>query len=427
MLAELAAALLVVMATPGILRCRAQAPVTQPEQVVDQVWQTVDQKFIDPNFNHHDWRRIHHELQTRRYTSWTQAYAAIRSMLQLLGEPQTRLLDPAEFAGLAQEFTGEVGGIGLVDIWSAVNHTTGGLDILHLVAGSPACKSGLRSQDRIEAVDGNPTRNLSADEVLMHTRGPVGTPVRLKMLRGNQHFEIGVVPEALTSHTVHALVIGDHDKPMGYIALAQFGQKSAQEMRDAIAGLQAKNAQGFVLDLRNNPGGFVPASRDIAGYFLGKGKLVYYSFDQRGTRTAWRTATSLMTDKPLVVIVNRATASAAEMLAGALTDNERAKLVGTTTFGQGMIHEVRPLPDGSGLVIAVGRFETPAGRVVEHEGITPDDDVKSDERESCKNWPPIDRQYEEAIKILQQSIAGFPNPVRPANSGQPEMMITRPT
>lgn len=115
------------------------------------------------------------------------------------------------------------------------------------------------------------------------------------------------------------------------------------------------------------------------------------------------------------------------MLAGALKGNERAKLVGTTTFGQGMIHEVQPLPGGSALVIAVGRFETPAGRVVEHEGITPDYVVKSDEIATCKNSPPIDRQYEEAMKILQESIARIRNPARPPPRDQPEVMITRHT
>ena len=267
MRAQLAAALLIAMATPGILRGGAQRPATQSTQVVEQVWQTVDQKFIDLNFNHHDWSRIHGELQTRRYTNWAQAYAAIRSMLQLLGEPQTRLLNPAEFAGLAQEFTGKIGGIGLVDIWSPMNHTAGGLHILHLIAGSPACKAGLQPQDVIEAVDRNPTRNLSQDEVLMRTRGPVGTKVRLKVRRGNQRFEVSVVREALTSHTVHALVIGDHDKAIGYIALKQFGPKSAQEMRDAIVDLLGRNAQGFRARFAQQPGRFCSRKQRHRGLF----------------------------------------------------------------------------------------------------------------------------------------------------------------
>src|SRR5262249_42952309 len=144
-----------------------------------------------------------------------------------------------------------------------------------------------------------------------------------------------------------------------------------REMRDAIADLLRGNAEGFVLDLRNNPGGFVPASREIASLFLDSRELIYRSFEQNGTPRELTTASPPITDKPVVVIVNRATASATELLAGALKDNHRAILVGMNTFHQGLIHEVQPLQDGSGLVIAIARFQTPAGTDVEDEGISP--------------------------------------------------------
>jgi carboxyl-terminal processing protease len=331
-------------------------------------------------------------------------------MLELLGEPQTRFLEPAQFASTFREFTGKVGGIGLADIWVAVNPNEVGFEILHLIANSPAFKAGLQPGDVIQAVDGNPTKDLSRDDVLVCTRGKPGTVVRLKVARGGKLLDVNVAREALTSHTVRAVVTTEDDETFGYITLTQFGENSVQEMRDAVVDLLRRGVQGFVLDLRNNPGGFVPASRDIASLFLGNKQLIYYSFERTGTPKELRTAVTPITDKPLVAIVNSATASAAEMLAGALKDNHRATLVGTNTFGQGMIHAVQPLLDGSGLVIAVARFETPAGTDVRHGGISPDYAVQGSETDLVRNTPASDPQYKKAVSILLQDIARLRNP-----------------
>jgi carboxyl-terminal processing protease len=410
MRAELTIVLVALITAPKIAWCRPQGRSTSPAQVVDQVWDIVNQKFIDPSYNHHDWGQMRRHLLSERYASTAQAYAAIRSMLQLLGEPQTRFLEPAQFASTVQEFSGEVGGIGLADAWVDVDPNTGEFEILHLIVNSPAFKAGVLPGDVIQAVDGIPIKDLSRDEAIARVRGKAGTVVRLKVERGGKLFDVDVTREALMSHTVRAVVASNHDKTFGYITLAQFGGDSVKEMRDAIVDLLHNGVQGFVLDLRNNPGGFVPASRDIASMFLGNKQLIYYSFERTGTPKELRTAVSPITNKPLVVIVNRATASAAEMLAGALKDNHRATLVGTNTFGQGLIHSVQPLQDGSGLVIAVARFETPAGTDVEHGGISPDYVVQSAETDLARNTPATDPQYQEAVRILLQDIPRLRSP-----------------
>ena len=151
----------------------------------------------------------------------------------------------------------------------------------------------------IQAVDGNPTKDLSRDEALTLMRGKAGTIVGLKVERQGKLFEVHLAREALTMRTVRAVVTSDGEGTIGYLALAQFGKKSPQEMRDAIADLLRGNAQGFVLDLRNNPGGFVPASREIASLFLDSRELIYRSFEQNGTPRELRTASPPITDKPV--------------------------------------------------------------------------------------------------------------------------------
>jgi carboxyl-terminal processing protease len=190
-------------------------------------------------------------------------------------------------------------------------------------------------------------------------------------------------------------------KAIGYIALGQFAVKSPDQLRDAVKALLNERAQGFVLDLRNNPGGLIPACREIAGLFLDE-KLMFNSIDRAGITRQVESIGPRLTDKPLVVLVNGASASASEILAGALRDNHRAVLVGSTTFGQGLVHSVRQLSDHSGLVVAVARLKTPAGREFEHRGLKPDYVVGNSEPDFEPNQiaTPEDRQYAQAVAVL---------------------------
>jgi carboxyl-terminal processing protease len=191
--------------------------------------------------------------------------------------------------------------------------------------------------------------------------------------------------------------------------MSQFAPDSVQEMRNAIVDLLDKGAQGFILDLRNDPGGLVSASRAVASLFMGNKELIYYSLDQTGIPKELRTYAPPITNRPLVTIVNGATASAAEILAGALRDNHRAALVGTRTFGHGLIHSLQPMTDGSGLIIAVARFKTPAGTDVGRGGISPDYAVESAEAELARNTPATDPQYKEAARVLLQEMSRLQN------------------
>ncbi len=377
-----------------------------PGQLVDEAWQVINRDFVDPTYHHHDWPRTRREFLSKKYGSTKEAHAAIARMLKKLDDPQTRFVSQAELASTIQELTGELADIGVADPWVMQDEKTGELQLVHLIADSPALKAGLRPRDAIETIDGTPAATLSRDEAFARMRGKAGTRVPLTVRRGKVGFDVILMRELLTQRTVvRAFATNKEGRIFGYIALSQFAANSAEEMRNAINDLLQGKAEGFVLDLRNNPGGFVPASREIASLFLGE-KSLYYSMDRTGASREVVGTGSPLTDKPVVVLVNDATASAGEMLAGALKDNHRAVLVGSKTFGQGLVHSVRTLSDGSGLVVAIAHFKTPAGREVHRKGIEPDLLVEAPGQ--LLTPPEVatskDLQYEKAVETLLQRV-----------------------
>ena len=385
----------------------AQEPMGQyPGQLVDEAWQVINRDFVDPTYHHHDWPRTRREFLSTKYGSTKEAHAAIARMLKKLDDPQTRFVSQTELASTIQELTGELADIGVADPWVMQDEKTGELQLVHLIADSPALKAGLRPHDVIETIDGTPAATLSRDEAFARMRGKAGTRVHLTVRRGKAGFDVGLMRELLTQRTVvRAFATNKEGRIFGYIALSQFAANSAEEMRNAINDLLKGKAEGFVLDLRNNPGGFVPASREIASLFLGE-KTLYYSMDRTGASKEAVGTGSRLTDKPVVVLVNDATASAGEILAGALKDNHRAVLVGSRTFGQGLVHSVRTLSDGSGLVVAIAHFKTPAGREVHRKGIEPDLPVEAPGQLLTPHEVATskDLQYEKAVETLLQRV-----------------------
>ncbi len=351
-------------------------------RLVDTVWKIVDEKYVDLTYNGHSPAEIRKRFMDANYSSDAEDRNAAHAMLKLLGDPLTRLLNPAEFASMAKEFNGETASIGLADPWTLRDETTGALKVLHVIAGSPAFRMRVEPDDLIEAIDDAPTKTMSRDEAFKRMAGESGTVVQLSIRRGAKTLRVSVTQ-------------------FGYLALSQFGKDSAQEVRNALVEMLKSNAEGIVLDLRNNPGGFPSASREIAGLFLSGKQVLYHSIDRTGATKDFESAGASLISKPLVIIVNGATTSAAEMLAAALQDNHRAMLIGSQTFGQGLIHSVQPLSDASALVIAIARFTTPAGKDVLHRGITPDLVVASNEMNDPRGSTSApNRQYREAVGLL---------------------------
>jgi carboxyl-terminal processing protease len=402
----LSATFALVAATPSSTGFAQGTTGQSPRQLVDEAWQVINRDFVDPTYGHHDWPRIRREILSKKYDSTKEAYAAIVRMLKELDDPQTRFMSPSELTSTIQELTGELADIGVADPWVIQDEKTGELQLLYLIADSPALKADLRSHDVIETIDGTPTATLSRDEGFARIRGNAGTFVRLTVRRGNASFDASLMRELLTRRTVvRAFATKIEGRVFGYIALSQFAAQSGEEMRNAINDLLHRKAEGFVLDLRNNPGGFVPASREIASFFLGE-KPLYYSVDRTGGSTEVMGTASQLTEKPVVVLVNGATASAGEILVGALKDNHRAVLIGSRSFGQGLIHSVRTLSDGSGLVVAIAHFKTPAGLEVHRKGIEPDLAIEAPKQLLTPSEIATlkDFAYERAVQTLLQQV-----------------------
>jgi carboxyl-terminal processing protease len=264
-------------------------------------------------------------------------------------------------------------------------------------------RAGLKPGDIIEAIDGLSTEGLSLAESAAKLRGEAGGWVKLRVRRGGKIFDVNLRREIIPAITpVRSSLKISRGKKFGYIALNQFTAESANQMREAVKDLLQKGAGGFLLDLRNNPGGLVNICQQIAGIFLGNKTVAFVS--SKGTRQELVSTGEQMTDKPLVVIINEGSASAAEVLAAALQSNKRAALVGARTFGKGLLHFPRPLADGSALLVTAGKLLTPEGRDILNEGIPPEVAAPSPVIDSTKAASSNDVQYARALGILVRDI-----------------------
>ena len=291
---------------------------------------------------------------------------AIRGMLQAMGDPYAAYLRPEQYAVESQDIQGFFEGIG-----AEVNMRNGRITILAPLPGAPAEKAGIRPGDTILEIDGDSTEGLSLLEAVRKIRGRKGTSVELLVLHLNTTdpeliaITRGVIP--LNSVRLEMLEGG-----IGYLRLSSFSGTTNGELENAIERFDSSNGTGLVLDLRNNPGGLVSAVVAVASQFLDDG-LVLYQIDARGRRTDWEVKSGgIAHDVPLVVLVNEFSASASEVLSGALRDHDRAEIVGTTTFGKGSVNNLWRLDDGSGVNFTIARWYTPSGDQIEGLGIGPD-------------------------------------------------------
>ena len=352
-----------------------------PKEVMDQAWQIVFRDYLDTSgkYNTDKWRKLRRDLLAKSYGSPKDAYAAIRGMLGSLDDPYTRFLDPREFKEMQIDTSGELSGVG---IQLSLDKETKELVVVSPIEGSPASKAGVQPKDVIVAIDGKSTKGMSTEDAVKLIRGQAGTPVILNLSRKGQSLEVKLVRERIELHAVeHQLNTAPDGAKVGYIRLKQFNATAAKDMRKAVQELEAQGAQGYVLDLRSNPGGLLMASVDIARQWLNEGTIV--STKTRDGITDVKRATGrALTSKPLVVLVNEGSASASEILSGALQDNNRAVLVGQKTFGKGLVQSVRGLSDGSGMTVTIAKYLTPSGRDIHKHGIDPDVPVKMGEQEA---------------------------------------------
>jgi carboxyl-terminal processing protease len=384
-----------------------------PKELVDEVWQIVDKQYVDGTFNQVDWKAIRKDYLNRNYATKEEAYKAVREMLKKLGDPYTRFMDPEEFKNMRIDTQGELTGVG---IQLAADEKTKKLTVIAPIEDSPAAKAGILAKDIITKIDGKTTDGMAVDQAVKLIRGQPGTPVNLTIQRSDKSIDFNLTRAKIEIHPVRASVQQSPNGNVGYIRLVQFSANAPQEMKAAIEKLEKQKVNGYILDLRSNPGGLLYTSIDIARMWLRDGAIVS-TVDRQGEQERERANNKALTNKPLVVLVDGGSASASEILSGALQDNKRAVLVGTKTFGKGLVQSVREVgcapasSDCSGLAVTIAKYLTPNGRDINKHGIDPDVEFKlTDEqrKELVTNRDRIgtnaDPQYAKALEVLNQQI-----------------------
>jgi carboxyl-terminal processing protease len=293
---------------------------------------------------------------------------ALKGMLNRL-DPHSNYLDRTEYARLKSDMEGHFGGLGM-----QITQENGVPKVLAPIDGTPAAQAGIDPGDRIVRIDGNPTDGMSLDDVLARLRGAIGTKVTLAILRADQPpFDV-----TLTRAVIHVDTVKSALEPnkIGYVRISTFTDSTQRELVAALAALQHQaggRLNGFVLDLREDPGGELDAAVDVAGDFLHGGNIVT-TRDRAGDEHAYAAPSDgdRLKDVPMVVLIDSASASASEIVAGALKDHHRADLMGAQSFGKGSVQTVLPIETGGAVVLTTALYFTPAGRSIQGIGIEPD-------------------------------------------------------
>ena len=364
----------------GLTGASGGAITDSPKEVIDQVWQIVFRDYLDSTgaFSDARWRQLRKDLLAKSYAGDEESYEAIKGMLSSLDDPYTRFLDPKEFKEMRIDTSGELMGVG---IQLSLDKDTKELIVVSPIEGTPASRAGVQPKDAIVSIDGAPTEGMTTEDAVKLIRGPEGTEVILGLRRKGVVLNVSLTRARIEIHAVKkALNTSANGSKIGYIRLKQFNANASREMRAAIQDLDEQGAQGYVLDLRSNPGGLLEASIDIARQWLNEGTIVS-TRTREGIRDVRRATGSAITDKPMVVLIDQGSASASEILSGALQENKRAQLVGQKTFGKGLVQAVRGLSDGSGMTVTIAKYLTPNGTDIHKNGIKPDVEAAMSEKE----------------------------------------------
>lgn len=331
---------------------------------------------------------------------------AARGMLDALGDPYTRYMDAKAFREFAQDTQGFFYGIGIfIDI------RDGHLIVVQPIEGTPAHRAGLRAGDRIRRIDATPTDGMALQEAVSRIRGPAGTRVRLTIVRGDRTFEVEITRARVQIVTVQtAASLGPPVRErlaadrIGYLRLLTFNENTERDVASELDRLQRAGVRGLVLDLRNNGGGLLDAAIQVANRFVPEGRAIVHVVGRDGRRTTERARGGDKVRVPVVVLVNEFSASASEILAGALRDSAGAPLVGRRTFGKGVIQSVFNLANGGGAAVTTAKYLTPADHDIHGKGLNPD--VAVGERLESKPEAQVEQimaeQLQRALAVLRQ-------------------------
>jgi len=345
------------------------------KEVIDHVWQIVYRDFLDSSgkFQKSNWINLRKDVLSKTYSDSNEAYDAIRDMLSNLDDSYTRFLEPKEFNQMRIDTSGELTGVGIQIV---KDKESDDLIIISPIEGTPAFDAGIKARDKILSIDDISTEGMNIEDAVKLIRGQRGTKVKLEILRGSNSFFKILSREKIEIKSVSSKVNQTKNGFLiGYVRIKQFNANASKETKEAIKDLETKKVAGYVLDLRSNPGGLLESSIDISRHFINKG-IIVSTVSKDGLKETKKGNGQALTKKPLVVLVNEGSASASEIVSGAIKDNKRGKLVGKKTFGKGLVQSMRTLVDGSGLTVTVAKYLTPNGTDINKSGIIPDIEVK---------------------------------------------------
>jgi len=309
-------------------------------------------------------------------------YGAIKGMLNQL-DPHSSFLPPEAFKEMQIDTKGEFSGLGIqISIKDRM------LTVIAPIEDTPAYKAGIKAGDKILKIDGELTKDITLQDAVSKLRGPKGTPVTITIMREGweKTEDFTIVRDVIQLKSVKYKVLEDK---IGYVKLTQFQQRTTQDLEDALSAMKKEDITSLILDLRNNPGGLLTGAVEVTSQFLPEGKLVVYIKGRSGEKQEFHTLRTQYIENPMIVLVNEGSASASEIVAGALQDTGRAVVLGMQTFGKGSVQTVIPLSDGSGLRLTTARYYTPKGRSIQTTGITPDIIVRQEAKEENRTHPVI--------------------------------------
>ena len=345
--------------------------LSDSKQFVLDAWTLVNEGYYDPEIlDEIQWKRIRQKTLQKQIETTDEAYSAIEDMLKPLEDPFTRILKPKDYALLkSSNFGSEINGVGLQ---LGEDEITKKIKVISTLAGSPAEEAGIISGDFIDKVDGMSSTDLGLANTASRLRGESGTKVLVQITSTSDEIkEIDLERRSVDLRPVRTKRLRDDSHTIGYLRITQFSESVPKKIEEALQELKDKEVEGIILDLRNNSGGLVSSGIAVADSFLSQ-KPIVETKDRNGIKDAIISQETTYFDGPMVTLVNKGTASASEILAGALQDNQRSTLMGEQTYGKGLIQSLKSLGEDSGIAITVASYLTPKGSNIQGKGITPD-------------------------------------------------------
>ena len=368
-LRHLAFALIGLLLT-SLMAAHPALALNDAQQLVVESWKLVNQSYVDPGrFDQIHWRRLRQKALEGSIQTSNEAYNAIDAMLAPIGDPYTRLLRPTDYNAMKASNKGNLSGVGL-----QLGHRREDERVVVIapLEGSPAADAGITSGTLVCAVNGESTDSLGLEATAARLRGDIGTQVVLLLQTPTgAEQEVTLERRHVDLRPVRTRRLRSDTHTLGYLRITQFSDGVPDQVREALQELSNKGIEGLVLDLRNNSGGLVSAGLSVADAFLSNQPIVE-TRNRDGIADPIQAGKGSLYDGPMVTLVNGGTASASEILAGALQDDGRSPLLGSRTFGKGLIQTLTHLSDGSGLAVTVAGYVTPSGRDIQGQGIEPE-------------------------------------------------------